>query len=240
MYDKQSYKEWYEKTKSKRHVWQRQYYQKNRDHVLEMHKNWAKRNVDQAGSVWRKYGRWARLRNPNLDKEYYAKHREEILLKKKIYYRKKEGSMFIEKNISSSVIDEINLLLTKNIFEDKSEKTCTHEGFQTPNIVNLFNENLLKRILPIKNYYKEVFHIHYIYYLSGGYQEEHNHEKTEKYSFILYLNDSDGQTFFKKPVNKKITPKERKLIFFNSNINHGGEKSFKGKKILVGAVKKHV
>jgi len=89
-----NYKEWYEKTKSKRHVWQRQYYQKNREHVLEMHKNWAKRNMDQAGSVWRKYGRWSRIRNPNIDKEYYARHREEILLKKKIYYRKKEGLMY--------------------------------------------------------------------------------------------------------------------------------------------------
>ena len=64
--------------------------------------------------------------------------------------------MFIEKNISSSVIEEINRLITSNIFEDRSEKTCTYHGFQTPNIVNLFNENLLKRILPIKNYYKEV------------------------------------------------------------------------------------
>ena len=58
--------------------------------------------------------------------------------------------MFIEKNISSSVIEEINRLITSNIFEDRSEKTCTYHGFQTPNIVNLFNENLLKRILPIK------------------------------------------------------------------------------------------
>ena len=148
--------------------------------------------------------------------------------------------IFVEKNISSNVIKEINLLIASNTFEDRSKKTYTYHGFQTPNILNLFDENLLKKILPIKNYYKEVFHIHYIYYLSGGYQDEHHHEKTEKYSFILYLNNSDGKTFFKKPVNKKITPREGKLIFFNSSIPHGGEKSFKGKKVLVGAVKKHV
>ena len=148
--------------------------------------------------------------------------------------------IFVEKNISSNVIKEINLLIASNTFEDRSKKTYTYHGFQTPNILNLFDENLLKKILPIKNYYKEVFHIHYIYYLSGGYQDEHHHEKTEKYSFILYLNNSDGKTFFKKPINKKITPKKGKLIFFNSSIPHGGEKSFKGKKVLVGAVKKHV
>ena len=84
MYDKQRYRNWYEKTKPQRNIWQREYYQRHREHALEMHKAWAKRNVDQAGSVWRKYGRWSRIRNPNIDKEYYALHREEILYKKKI------------------------------------------------------------------------------------------------------------------------------------------------------------
>ena len=89
-----SYKEWYEKTKPKRNIWQREYYQRRKEHVLKMHQDWAKKNVDQGGSVWRKYGRWSRTRNPNIDKEYYARHREEILLKEKIYYRKKEGLMY--------------------------------------------------------------------------------------------------------------------------------------------------
>ena len=114
-----NYKEWYEKTKSKRHVWQRQYYQKNREHVLEMHKNWAKRNMDQAGSVWRKYGRWSRIRNPNIDKEYYARHREEILLKKKIYYRKKEGLMYKplpnSLTIKTSKVDGLGLFAKEGI-----------------------------------------------------------------------------------------------------------------------------
>ena len=148
--------------------------------------------------------------------------------------------MFIEKNISKAAVKEVNSLIAGSSFKDASGKTCTQYGYQTPNIINLFDENLLKKILPIKNYYKEIFHIHYIEYLSGGYQDEHHHEKTEKYSFILYLNDSDGETFFKDPINKKITPKKGKLIFFNSNIFHGGEKSFKGKRVLVGAVNKHV
>ena len=65
-----SYKEWYEKNKEKQKVWQREYYQKNKGHILEMHKNWAKRNVDQTGSVWRLYGRRRRNKNPNIDKEY--------------------------------------------------------------------------------------------------------------------------------------------------------------------------
>ena len=72
----------------------REYYQKNKTHILQVHQAWAKKNVDQGGSVWRRYGRRARIKNPNLDKEYYTRHREEILYKKKIYYRKKEGLMY--------------------------------------------------------------------------------------------------------------------------------------------------
>ena len=86
-----NYREWYEKTKPQRHIWQRQYYQKNKEHILQMHKDWAKRNVDQAGSIWRKYGRWSRIRNPNIDKEYYVRHREEILRKKYEKYKKERN-----------------------------------------------------------------------------------------------------------------------------------------------------
>ena len=74
----------------------------------------------------------------------------------------------------------------------------------------------------------------------NGYQTsnivEHDHKKTEKYSFILYLNNSDGDTVFKEPVNKKITPKLGKLIFFDSDISHRAEISNEGKQVLVGAI----
>ena len=94
MYDKQQFKTWYEKTKPQRKTWEKEYYHKHKEHILKMHKTWAKKNVDQAGSVWRKYNHWKRLRNPNLDKEYYAKYKERILEQKKRYYRKKEGLMY--------------------------------------------------------------------------------------------------------------------------------------------------
>ena len=65
-----NYKEWYEKNREKQLLWQKNYYKENKEHVLEMHKIWAQKNVDQGGSVWRKYGRARRNKNPNLDKEY--------------------------------------------------------------------------------------------------------------------------------------------------------------------------
>ena len=103
----------YDKEKAKN------YYQKNKAHILEVHQNWAKRNVDQSGSVWRKYGRWSRIRNPNIDKEYYARHREEILYKKKIYYRKKVGLMYKPLppylTIKASKVDGLGLFALENI-----------------------------------------------------------------------------------------------------------------------------
>jgi hypothetical protein len=103
----------YDKEKAKN------YYQKNKASILQVHQNWAKRNVDQAGSVWRKYGRWSRIRNPNIDKEYYARHREEILYKKKIYYQKKVGLMYKplpeSLTIKQSGINGLGLFATEGI-----------------------------------------------------------------------------------------------------------------------------
>ena len=81
MYDKQQFKDWYEKTKPQRKIWQKEYYQKHKEHILKVHKDWAERNVDQTGSVWRLYGRRARIRNPNLDKEYRLRKKARMMYK---------------------------------------------------------------------------------------------------------------------------------------------------------------
>ena len=81
MYDKQQFKDWYEKTKDKRKIWQKEYYQKHKEHILQVHKDWAKRNVDQTGSVWRLYGRRRRNKNPNIDKEYRLRKKARLMYK---------------------------------------------------------------------------------------------------------------------------------------------------------------
>ena len=79
MYDKQQFKDWYEKTKPQRKIWQKEYYRKHKEHILEMHKNWAKKNVDHTGSVWRLYGRRRRNKNPNIDKEYRLRKKARLM-----------------------------------------------------------------------------------------------------------------------------------------------------------------
>ena len=147
--------------------------------------------------------------------------------------------MFRISYIDKTIIDEIIYILENNNIVSVKEETCTVKGFQTNNIINLFfKTDLLKKILPEEDFYKKIFHLHYINYNLNGYQKEHNHIRTEKYSFILYLNNADGNTIFEEPIKKSISPELGKLIFFSSNIWHRSEISTNGKKVLVGAVDK--
>lgn len=148
--------------------------------------------------------------------------------------------MFKETTIPKKTVKDIISIIQQYDFEDISNISLTKNGYQTHNIVDIFDEDMLKKILPFDNFYKKIFWIHYIRYYKNGYQIEHDHSKTEKYSFILYLNDSDGDTIFKEPLNKRVTPKLGKLIFFDSNVLHRAEISNKDKQILVGAVDENI
>jgi len=142
----------------------------------------------------------------------------------------------IDYEVDETTINEITKIIDSHQGIDVSDTQCTENGFQSDNILNLFSDKILKKIIPINNLHKRIFHIHYIKYNKGGYQTEHFHENDE-YSFILYLNDSDGNTVLRNPVNKKFTPKKGKIIVFNGKIVHYGEPSFKGKIVLVGSIK---
>ena len=143
--------------------------------------------------------------------------------------------LFYKTIIKSEIIDKIVETVDKNKFnfEDVSYNTATQKGFQSPNILNIFDNNLIKEMLDNQCLYQDIFHIHYIEYFDGGFQAIHNHFKSEEYSFILYLNNAVGDTVFS---HTTITPKKGLLIIFDSKLNHSGKES-KNKKILEGAIK---
>ena len=145
--------------------------------------------------------------------------------------------MFKVSYIDKKIIDKINFILENNNLI-KDDKTCTVGGYQTNNIVDLFSEDLLKEMIPEEDFYKKIFHLHYINYNLNGYQRRHKHDLTEKYSFILYLNNANGDTIFEEPINKRISPEIGKLILFSSNIWHMSKISNNRKRVLVGAVDK--
>ena len=145
-----------------------------------------------------------------------------------------------EYKISDELVNDF--LTTLDILKDNNyrtdAKTWTINGFQTDNILNLkTTHELAKNLLKEIKKDLDLFWIHLIEYNQAGAQPAHAHSKTEDYSFILYLNDSDGNTVFENL--GEITPQKGKLVFFNSDITHFGKPSMKGKKIAVGALKKH-
>lgn len=158
--------------------------------------------------------------------------------------------------VDDSVVDYFNGLL--NCAEDEKyfdpSDTCTINGRQTYNLFSKIDvkedviNHLCKYIFSFldnkKKYFKWDYsfidHIHLIEYKSGGYQKAHHHTKTEDYSFILYLNDSDGDTIIVNQNEKyKISPRRGRLAMFDAPLWHWAEISNFNKRIAVGRVRLH-
>ena len=151
--------------------------------------------------------------------------------------------------VNSDIVKE--LLDTLNFFEDMmpeintavSPNVCSENAYHTGNILSHDNcthfKNKLKKYIKHQGKNLDLFHIHLIHFYDLGYERAHDHKKTEDYSFVLYLQDSeDGHTCFEID-NKvvKVKPEKGKLVFFPSDIWHWGEQSSGKKKIAVGALK---
>ena len=99
MYDKQQYKNWYEKNKEKQKIWSRNYYQKNKDRIRQVHKIWEQKNMDTGGSIWRKYNQRKRIKDPFLDAKYYDTHREQILAQQRELYQQRNFPYRMDRGI---------------------------------------------------------------------------------------------------------------------------------------------
>lgn len=152
------------------------------------------------------------------------------------------GTGIFSDKIHLETIDYLNNLLSfsmKNLpAYNLKNPTCTKNGYQTDNIIIYLNDSYKKEILKKHFDIKDLFHLHLIHYHSNGNQIKHNHRNSEKYSFIVYLNDADGDTVFYLKNNKeyRITPKKGKIVYFPGYLDHEGLLSTKNKRIAVGAL----
>jgi hypothetical protein len=148
------------------------------------------------------------------------------------------SSSLEEFKVPDELVDKLldTLLIFKRSNLRTLRNTCTVNGFQTVNIFSYnFTKEIKEQLSKLINKDLNLFHVHLIEYIDNGEQLAHNHERTEDYSFILYLNNADGNTVFENI--GEVKPEKGKLIFFKSDLMHYGKPSIKGKKVAVGALK---
>jgi|TARA_B100001996_G_C18571263_1_gene558514 glycogen synthase len=150
------------------------------------------------------------------------------------------GTGIFSDKIHLETIDYLNNLLSfsmKNLPSLKNPN-CTKNGYQTANIITYLNDSYKKEILKKHFDIKDLHHVHLIHYYSNGYQQLHDHKRTEKYSFIVYLNDADGDTvvYLKNNKEYRITPKKGKIVYFPAHLSHEGLLSTSNKRVAVGAL----
>lgn len=158
------------------------------------------------------------------------------------------SSGIIEKKLSPKSVDKFleTLEYFKKYRPDLNVATtgevCSVNAYHSGNIFNFKTCLELKKEVEHLIPYKEktdLFHIHLLHFFDKGYEKPHDHKKTEDYSFVAYLEDSeDGNTCFQmKDEVVKIKPEKGKIVFFPSDIWHWGEPSSGNKKLAVGALK---
>ena len=140
-------------------------------------------------------------------------------------------------HIDNDTVDKINSTLNSLVIEEETGDRATRGGFQSVNIRHGFDYRILTRFLPFDFAYRTDW-IHYIEYDVGGFQKRHKHEKHEKFSWVLYLNDSDGDTLFYTEGSIRVSPRKGKLVVFSSDIEHEAMTTMMGKKVLVGGIDK--
>lgn len=146
-------------------------------------------------------------------------------------------------NILHSVLNEAKKYPSVNT-------TCTRNGFQSYNFISFIPNSVLQEIYNKAQKYLDsvvsnciyyefyIDYIHLIHYNTNGWQVGHTHSSLEDHSFIIYLNNSDGDTVLyegKEIVN--IIPETGKVVFFNSHYHHESLVCSCEKKIAAGSIR---
>ena len=115
--------------------------------------------------------------------------------------------------------------------------SCTVNGLQSKNVIDYFSYEQRQELVQDLFHPETIRWLHLIEYNDGGYQKPHSHEHLEEWSFILYLNDSDGDTvLYFNDVDWHVHPVRGNIVYFKSDVLHEGLVSTKNKKILVGSI----
>lgn len=140
-------------------------------------------------------------------------------------------------HIPEYTVDRINEIISTNLILLTQELNYTVGGRQSDNILEYIPIQILTQFLPSDYAYRTKW-IHTIEYAPGGFQKVHTHPH-EKYSWILYLDNSDGDTLYHTEKGIRTKPVKGKLVVFSADIPHEGLPCTKHKRVLVGSIDKN-
>ena len=132
----------------------------------------------------------------------------------------------VEDYIVDHILEHFNYLKFRTLNQTSVTCTVSKTGYQTGNAITPFLKKELTPILKELSQQETNFtYMHVVEYHAGDYQGLHDHSHSDKYSFILYLNDADGDTIFQYANNRivRIAPEKGKIVVFNADILHGSE-----------------
>lgn len=163
----------------------------------------------------------------------------------------------LDPSVCDMLSERLEYIKNNNLSENINNTCFKSDGYQSGNLLDVPDYQLLEFSLRLKFSLSEKFHchqsdldfvfLHFLDYGKIGHMEEHDHKDKEDLTFLLYLNDcSDGGTEFylnnanadsKKRSTFTVIPKKGKMAVFSSLISHRGLESLQGKKILAGGLK---
>ena len=132
----------------------------------------------------------------------------------------------VNDKIIEHILEHFNYLKFRTLNQKSVTTTVSANGYQTGNAITPFLKKELTPILEDLSKQETNFnYMHVVEYHAGDYQGLHDHSHSDKYSFILYLNDADGDTIFQYADNRivRVTPEKGKIVVFNPDILHGTE-----------------
>lgn len=158
--------------------------------------------------------------------------------------------------ICDNLISKLNDIRDSNACENFNKTCFKSNGYQSGNLINLHDIDLLEISMLIRFHLArnfkilqeeiEVIFLHFLDYNTHGRMEEHNHSENEDFTFLLYLNDcDDGDTvFYLNHTNDnarmrskiKVKPRKGRLVVFNSSVPHFGSFTKSNKMIFAGGL----
>ena len=153
-----------------------------------------------------------------------------------------ELSRLYEDSVDDRVVDYFNQFLDQLIKDGYKCETPvkTRNGYQVGEILDKVNDSYKKGLLKDHFDIDRLHYMHMIHYYNEGYQKIHSHVHSEEFSFLMFLNDCDGDTvfFFEDGQFINVTPECGKIVYFSGNLAHEGRKSSGGKRVVVGGIDK--